>query len=118
MSAARSSKSFPEEGCVVECYGTFVQGIFGVGGETHGKIMMACASPAERLDEAHIKPEHKDGIIVGGSIVTAAALKKRSPWAPKASSPADFTTAISRIFWATISASRSPGMSKKASRLS
>lgn len=66
----------PEEGCVVETYGTLVQGIFGVGGETHGRLVMACRSADQRLDEELIKPEHKGCIIVGGNLVTAGALKK------------------------------------------
>ncbi len=66
----------PEEGCVVKTYGTFVQGIFGVGGETHGKLVMVCRSPDQRLTDDLIKEEHKGCIIVGGNLVTAGALKK------------------------------------------
>jgi hypothetical protein len=66
----------PGEGCVVQTYGTFVQGIFGVGGETHGNLVKACQSPDQRLTDDLIKPEHKDCIIVGGNLVTAKALKK------------------------------------------
>ncbi|MCB9479905.1 MAG: hypothetical protein H6684_13265 [Deltaproteobacteria bacterium] len=66
----------PEEGCVVETYGTFVQGIFGIGGETHGPLVMACESPDQHLTPERIKDEHAGAIIVGGNLVTAEALKK------------------------------------------
>lgn len=67
---------FEREGVAVRTLGTFVQGIFGIGGETHGQVKIAVSGPTDVLDEAQIKPEHKDCIIVGGSLVTAAALKK------------------------------------------
>ena len=66
----------PEEGVHVETCGTFIQGIFGIGGETSGEIVMGCNSPKWVLDKKDIKPEFKDKIIVGGSLVTAEALKE------------------------------------------
>lgn len=65
----------PEEGCVVEAKVSFVQGIFGVGGETYGPLRMACDRPDERLDEGHIRPEHKGAVVIGGARVTAGAVK-------------------------------------------
>ena len=67
---------FPEEGVMVETHGAFFQGIFGIGGETVGDLQMAVTGPEQVLEESHILPEHKDKIIVGGSLVTAAALQK------------------------------------------
>jgi len=67
---------FPNEGVAVRTWGTFVQGIFGIGGETYGPVKRAVESPKEVLDESHIKEEHKDCVVVGGSLVTASALKK------------------------------------------
>jgi hypothetical protein len=67
---------FEREGVAVRSWATFVQGIFGIGGETHGMVKVAVSSPAEVLDEAHIQAEHKECVVVGGSLVTAAALKK------------------------------------------
>lgn len=66
----------PDEGVVVESEGAFVQGIFGVGGERQGVIYVLTNSPEEPLTDAHIKPEHKGKIVVGGSNVSLAALKK------------------------------------------
>ena len=67
---------FPEEGVEVQCRASFVQGIFGIGGETNGKLKIAVDDNSVVLDESHIKEEYKGNIVVGGSLVTAAALKK------------------------------------------
>jgi len=66
----------PEEGVVVESVGTFIQGIFGVGGETVGELVMACKSPGDVLEPAMISDKHSGKIVVGGSLVTHEALAK------------------------------------------
>ena len=66
----------PKEGVVVEAWAAYAQGIFGIGGETHGPLSMACDSPGEPLSPEKISAEYRGHVIVGGSIVTAAALKK------------------------------------------
>ncbi len=66
----------PDEGVVVETKGAFIQGIFGIGGEVFGEVVMATASPTEVLEPDLIKNEHKDKILCGGSLVTNAALRK------------------------------------------
>lgn len=66
----------PEEGVTVACIGAFVQGIFGIGGETHGEIKVVCSSHDETLDEAKITTDCKGKVVVGGSRVTAGALKQ------------------------------------------
>lgn len=66
----------PDEGVVVRTCGSFIQGIFGVGGETCGPLVMACESPDQVLSPDLIKPEHRDKIIVGGSLVTNEGLRK------------------------------------------
>jgi len=58
----------PKQGVIVESHCAFIQGIFGVGGETAGTITMAVRSPDEVLTAAHFKPEHKDQIVVGGAL--------------------------------------------------
>ncbi len=67
---------FPNEGVVVTCLASFVQGIFGIGGETYGNLKVVTKDNTTILDESFITPELKSRIIVGGSLVTAAALKK------------------------------------------
>ncbi len=66
----------PEEGVVVETHGAFVQGIFGVGGETSGAIDVVAASPDEPLDPARLSPEHRGRIVVGGAYVSHAAVMR------------------------------------------
>lgn len=66
----------PEESATVEVRGSFVQGIFGIGGEATGTLEVAVVSPDVVLDAKHIKPEHKGKILVGGSLVTADAVKQ------------------------------------------
>jgi hypothetical protein len=62
------------EGCVVETWASFVQGIFGVGGETNGELMLACQTPDQQLTPELIRADMAGKVIVGGSRVTAAAL--------------------------------------------
>jgi hypothetical protein len=65
-----------DEGVDVECVGTFVQGIFGIGGEAHGKMKTVAGSPSDVLTPEDIGPECKDQVILGGSLASAAALKR------------------------------------------
>jgi hypothetical protein len=66
----------PGEGVIVETPATFIQGIFGIGGEINGELIVVCKNPQEVLDAEKLTDEHKDKIIVGGSLVTAGAIKK------------------------------------------
>ncbi len=67
---------FPQEGVAVRCWGSFVQGIFGIGGETHGELKMVVNSPEIKLSDDRIDESCKGKVIVGGSIVTADAVRK------------------------------------------
>ncbi len=67
---------FPEEGVAVSTWGSFIQGIFGIGGETHGKIKMVSQNNTSVLTEKEIDKDCKGCVIVGGSLVTADAIKK------------------------------------------
>ncbi|MBN1946494.1 MAG: hypothetical protein JW797_12540 [Bradymonadales bacterium] len=66
----------PGEGVIVETAGAFIQGIFGIGGETFGSIAMVTDSPRDILGPDRVKPEHQGKIIAGGNLVTFDALKK------------------------------------------
>jgi hypothetical protein len=66
----------PKEGCIVEAEVTFVQGIFGIGGETHGKVKLACQSHEEELADDLITADMKGCVIVGGAKVTEKAIEK------------------------------------------
>ncbi|NLI74807.1 MAG: hypothetical protein GX442_00030 [Candidatus Riflebacteria bacterium] len=67
---------YPEEGIRVATLGTFIQGIFGIGGETVAPLKMVAKNPSDVLDAANITADHKGKIIVGGSLVTAPALAR------------------------------------------
>lgn len=64
-----------DSGVVIESDVTFVQGIFGIGGEAFGPIRMACAKPDQDLTSELIAPEMKDAILIGGARVTAEAIQ-------------------------------------------
>jgi len=66
----------PNEGVEIEANATFIQGIFGVGGESHGELTVLVDSPDEPLTTDMIAPEHKGKIIVGGSLAPLEALKR------------------------------------------
>ncbi len=58
----------PQQGVVVESRCAFIQGIFGVGGETAGTLAVAVQRPDEELTADHLKPEHSGQILIGGSL--------------------------------------------------
>jgi hypothetical protein len=66
----------PHEGCAIEADVTFVQGIFGVGGETFGPVRMACKRHDQELADDLITPDLKDCVAVGGARVTAKAIER------------------------------------------
>ena len=65
-----------DEGVVVETYGALVQGIFGVGGERMGRLVMAVTSPEAILDESCISDQHAGAVVIGGAGVTLGALHR------------------------------------------
>jgi len=67
---------FPEEGVAVETVGTFIQGIFGVGGEKTGEIAVVVNGPGDPLDASLITEAHKGKIVIGGSHVKWDGLQK------------------------------------------
>ena len=70
------TETVPTEGVTVETYGTYIQGIFGVGGETVGDLVVVAKSSDDELTAEQILPEHRDNILVGGSLVTTDAIQK------------------------------------------
>lgn len=67
---------FEGEGATIETNGAFIQGILGVGGETHGKIEVVVNGPNTHLTEDLITPDCHGKILIGGSLVTKEALIK------------------------------------------
>lgn len=66
----------PEEGVVVETYGAFVQGIFGVGGERTGILRVRTESADSDLAPDLIDESCAGAVVVGGRGVNAAALAR------------------------------------------
>ena len=66
----------PDEGVVVNCQAAFIQGIFGIGGETFGNLQMAVEDNSTILEDKLIDDSMAGKVIVGGSLVTADAIKK------------------------------------------
>lgn len=66
----------PGQGVIIETTASFIQGIFGIGGESFGEIHMITETENEIITGDMITSEHAGKILVGGSIVTADAMKK------------------------------------------
>jgi hypothetical protein len=69
-------ETVPRQGVVVEAACSLVQGIFGIGGEVGGELVVAVQSPDEPLGPAHLKPEMKGKIVVGGSFLPAETMAR------------------------------------------
>jgi hypothetical protein len=66
----------PHEGAIIESEVMLVQGIFGIGGEAFGTIVIACTEPNQQLDAHLITPAMKGAVIVGGGRLTAEAIRR------------------------------------------
>jgi hypothetical protein len=66
----------PEEGVVIETPAAFIQGIFGVGGETHGPLVLAVSGPDDELTADRLNSGMKGKIVVGGAYVNHAVFKE------------------------------------------
>ena len=72
----RVTEVHPQQGVTVETTCSLVQGIFGIGGETNGELVMAATAPDQPLGPEHLKPDMKGKIVVGGSFLSAATMMK------------------------------------------
>lgn len=66
----------PGRGATIAAGGTWIQGIFGIGGETWGAIVLGVSTPGERLTETEITPDLRGKVVVGGALVTRDALAR------------------------------------------
>jgi hypothetical protein len=66
----------PGQGVRIETTCAFIQGIFGIGGETWGTLMVASESPEEPLNASQLTADHAGKIVIGGSFVGAEALQQ------------------------------------------
>jgi hypothetical protein len=74
--AGKVTQVIPQEGVVIETEVTFIQGIFGIGGEAYGTIKMAVTSHEQELTGDLVTPDMKGCIIVGGARLTHDAIQK------------------------------------------
>lgn len=66
----------PREGVVVEAEASFVQGIFGVGGEVRGELKRIVSSPDVPVSEREIPDDARGKVLIGGSLVRYEAIEK------------------------------------------
>ncbi len=74
----------PEEGVVIKTSAAFMQGIFGIGGETAGEICIFTDDTEEELKVEQLSEAHKGKILVGGALVTADFLRQAVKYGVKA----------------------------------
>lgn len=67
---------FKKEGVKLRTTGSFIQGIFGIGGETIGDLAVAVDNPDHVLTEKDLNDSFKDKVIIGGSMITYEALER------------------------------------------
>jgi hypothetical protein len=66
----------PGQGVREESTCAFIQGIFGIGGETWGELALIAATPEDVLTVDHLTPQHAGKIVVGGAFVGTDALQR------------------------------------------
>jgi hypothetical protein len=66
----------PQQGATVETECSFVQGIFGIGGETWGDLLMAVSSPDQQLTASQVASDWNGKIVVGGSFLGMDVMKR------------------------------------------
>ena len=77
-------KVLDDEGVVVRTKAAYVQGIFGIGGETSGELFQFCEAASEEMDAEKLSKQHRGKILFGGSHVSCAFLKKAASLGVKA----------------------------------
>jgi hypothetical protein len=63
-------------GVEVAARGTMVQGIFGIGPETHGPVVLVGADPERPLRPEDLRDEHAGAVLVGGSMAGLDVLER------------------------------------------
>ena len=66
----------PEIGCTVESDVAFIQGIFGIGGETCGTIKFAVKASDEILTASSITQDMKGCVVIGGARITDDSIEE------------------------------------------
>lgn len=72
----RVSKIIPDYGAVVDSVGAYIQGVFGIGGECSGELMMMSDSPGEPLRSDRIDANVKGKVLNCGLFASFEAIQK------------------------------------------
>lgn len=64
------------QGVVIETEATLIQGIFGIGGETYGKVRLCCENTRDPLTADRIPHDAAGCLLVGGARMTREAIQK------------------------------------------
>lgn len=65
-----------DDGVVVRTWGAWIQGIFGLGGETAGELAVVTDDPGRPMALEDLRAEHAGRVVVGGSLVTREVLDR------------------------------------------
>jgi hypothetical protein len=66
----------PDQGVTVENTCSLVQGIFGIGGETSGELIMGVKAPDQPLLPEQLNQSMKGKVVVGGAFLSAATMTR------------------------------------------
>ncbi|HQR16272.1 MAG TPA: hypothetical protein PLZ37_17065 [Nitrospira sp.] len=66
----------PEQGVTVESTCSLVQGIFGIGGETSGELVMGVKAPDQPLLPEQLNASMKGKVVVGGAFLSATTMTR------------------------------------------
>lgn len=66
----------PQQGVTIECTCSLVQGIFGIGGEAYGEIVVAVEGSDWPLTPDRLTAEMKGKVVVGGSFLPVETMAK------------------------------------------
>ena len=66
----------PEEGVVVKTQATFIQGIFGIGGEVVAPLKVVATSPDQILGPDDLDEDCEGKIVVAGSLITNPLIRR------------------------------------------
>tara|TARA_A100001037_G_scaffold304708_1_gene342412 strand:+ start:9071 stop:10198 length:1128 start_codon:yes stop_codon:yes gene_type:complete len=74
--SGRVKNIMPGEGVIVESDAAFIQGIFGIGGESRGEMVVLVSERNQELTENLLNESHEGKIIAGGSFISLESYKK------------------------------------------
>ena len=74
----------PDEGVIVACHASFIQGIFGIGGEVSGTIEMVVDGPGDLAGPESLNDSHAGCVCVVGRVASAALLTRAAELGVKA----------------------------------